>query len=63
MTFLKKCPYCHDAWIYASVGDYGSGYENLGYRIECRCGFAWKSVDWVKAKEEAIDKWNAYLEE
>lgn len=52
------CPICKDAWVYASTGDYGSGYENYGYRIECKCGLAWELVDWKETKEEAILEWN-----
>ena len=55
---LKPCPFCGDAWIYASVGDYGSGYESFGYRVECVCGYAWKAIGWHKTKQEAIDAWN-----
>ena len=55
---IDTCPFCKDAWIYASVGDYGSGYENKGYRINCRCGYAMKLVDWKKTKEEAVRAWN-----
>lgn len=58
METLKPCPRCHDAWIYASVGDYGSGYENHGYRVNCRCGYAWALVDWSKTKETAVQEWN-----
>ena len=34
---LKPCPSCGDAWVYASTGDYGSGYKHYGYRVNCRC--------------------------
>ena len=56
---IKPCPYCGDAWVYASVGDYGSGYEYDGYRMQCRCGFAWKTINWHDNKDEAIKEWNA----
>lgn len=55
---IEACPFCKDAWIYAENGDYGSGYENNGYRINCRCGYAWEKVDWQKTKEEAVKAWN-----
>lgn len=58
MPKLKKCPLCKDTWIYSSVGDYGSGYENKGFRVECRCGYAWQAIDWCESKKEAIDAWN-----
>lgn len=56
---IKPCPFCSSAWIYASIGDYGSGYESYGYRIECRCGHAWKTIKWCDSENEAIKKWNA----
>lgn len=55
---LKPCPFCGNAWIYASVGDYGSGYEANGYRINCKCGHAWKTTSWRDTKEESIEEWN-----
>lgn len=55
---LKPCPKCGDIWIFASVGDYGSGYESFGYRVECMCGYAWKKIGWQKTKEEAVKAWN-----
>ena len=60
MVKLKPCPKCHDAWIFASVGDYYSDYENYGYRVSCLCGFAWDAIGWYKTKEEAIAAWNAF---
>lgn len=41
----KNCPFCDDIWIYVSDGDYYSGYEAFGYRVGCRCGFAWKTIE------------------
>ena len=58
MPKLKPCPFCGDSWVYASVGDYTSGYENFGYRVECKCGFAWGAINWCETKEEAIRAWN-----
>lgn len=55
---MKKCPICDTAWIYASVGDYGSGYDSKGYKINCRCGYAWKHTDWKKTMEEVFKNWN-----
>lgn len=56
---LRQCPYCRDSWLYSSDGSYTAGYENLGWKTNCRCGFAWKPANkWFKTKEEAIDDWN-----
>lgn len=56
---IKPCPDCGQAWVYASVGDYGSGYEYDGYRMQCRCGYAWKTIKWHDNRDEAIKEWNA----
>lgn len=58
MTELKTCPYCGDAWLYVSDGNYNSGYESFGYRVKCECGFAWRAVPWCKTEEEAVNEWN-----
>lgn len=55
---LIPCPYCKESNLYVSDGDYYSGYESHGYRVHCRCGFAWRTVGWRKTKEEAIEEWN-----
>lgn len=55
---LTPCPRCGDISLYVSDGDYYSGYESLGYRVSCRCHYAWKAVSWCRTKEEAIEKWN-----
>lgn len=58
MTKLKPCSVCGDAWIYASTGDYGSGYEKHGYKAECRCKGSFFKIDYYKTKEDAIEAWN-----
>lgn len=59
---LKPCPSCHEAWMYCSEGDYYSGYESRGYRVNCRCGKAWKAVTWQETKEKAIKLWNEWVD-
>lgn len=61
MEELKKCPHCNDIWFYVSDGDYYSGYEAYGVRVQCKCGFAWKNSDWEKTREEAATKWRQTL--
>ena len=61
-TKLKPCNNCGLAWIYASMGDYFSEYENKGYKINCECGKAWSAIDWKKTKEEAVEEWNRYID-
>lgn len=55
---IKPCPLCGTAWLYASFGDYGSGYESNGYRINCRCGYAWKTISWQDTEDKAAEEWN-----
>lgn len=55
---LKPCPFCKEIWLFVSDGDYYSGYESFGYRLNCRCGFAWKAITWKNAEKEAIEAWN-----
>ena len=49
--------------MYVSDGDYYSGYESYGYRVECRCRWAWKQIGWQKTREEAVEKWNRKVSE
>ena len=58
MNELNKCPRCNDIWFYVSDGDYYSGYEAEGIRVQCKCGFAWKNSNWEKTREIAQQKWN-----
>lgn len=51
---ILKCHYCNEAWLYVSDGGYTSGYENKGYKMSCRCHFAWKNTEWKPKREEAI---------
>ena len=54
---MQKCPKCNTIWFYFSNGDYSSGYERKGYKLNCHCGYAWGAVDWKKSKEELINEW------
>lgn len=58
MIELKPCPKCNDAWMYASVGVHSSGYETYGYRVKCKCGYAWKTISWHDTAKGAIEAWN-----
>lgn len=55
---LKTCPICGEVWLYISDGDYYSGYEAKGFRMSCKCHYAWNKTDWCKTRKEAIDAWN-----
>lgn len=54
---IKPCPKCDDIWMFFSDGHH-SGYEALGFRVDCVCGFAWRSMTFCSTREEAIIKWN-----
>jgi len=55
---LKPCPKCNTSWLYVSEGDYGSGYESKGYKVNCQCGNAWETTSFVNSREKAITDWN-----
>lgn len=55
---ILKCPYCNEAWLYVSDGGHTSGYESNGYKMSCRCHFAWQNTEWKPTKEETIIDWN-----
>lgn len=58
MEKLKPCPRCQTAWLYASTGDYYSGYESYGYKVKCECGYAYLTSKYHPTEEEAIEAWN-----
>lgn len=55
---IKPCRVCGDAWLYVSDGDYYSGYESYGYKVECNCKGSFTSSPWSKTRKEAIEYWN-----
>ena len=59
---MKPCPFCNDIWVYASDGDYYSGYEARGYKPQCYCGFAYRRIPWCETEEDMIMKWNTLVE-
>ena len=50
MIAIEKCPYCGDAWLYMT--------EDYKYKIECRCGFAYKNTPKCADRESAKVVWN-----
>lgn len=50
MKAIEKCPYCGDAWIYIT--------EENKYKINCRCGFAFKKTPECADCESAKTAWN-----
>ena len=58
MENLLTCPKCGDISLYVSNRDFYSGYESRGYRVSCKCHFAWDTISWCKTEEETINKWN-----
>ena len=58
---IKKCPYCNDAWLFVSDGDYYSGYESKGFKVSCMCGFAFRNMPFMPSRESAVAEWNKYI--
>lgn len=54
---MKKCPKCNTLWFYFSDGDYSSGYEAKGFRLNCYCGYAWGAIGWKNSKKDLIAEW------
>lgn len=55
---LKPCPHCKTSWLFVSDGDYYSGYESYGFRVNCQCGYAWEAIQWQPTEDKAIEEWN-----
>ena len=61
MTDLKTCPICGDSWIYASTGDYASGYTKRGYKVTCHCKGSFFAIPWQPTKWKAKKQWNRLI--
>lgn len=59
---LRPCPCCGEINLYVSDGDYYSGYESNGYRVSCKCHFAWNAIPWCDTEEEAVSRWNEVVD-
>ena len=50
---IRKCPYCGDAWLYITEDD--------KYKINCFCGFAFKTTFKCSTRELAKSVWNGVV--
>lgn len=58
---LKPCPTCGEAWFYVSDGDYYSGYESRGIKVQCNCEGSFFNIDWQPTRNKAAKEWNKLM--
>ena len=58
MIELKLCPYCKSAEVLYSDYDTFSDSPFGGYKITCKCGYAYRKSVWPDSVNEAIEAWN-----
>ena len=58
MIELKLCPYCKSAEVLYSDYDTFSDSPFGGYKITCKCGYAYRKSVWCDSVNEAIEAWN-----
>ena len=55
---LKLCPYCKSAEVFYGEYDTFSDTPFGGYKIRCKCGYAYRKSVWCDSANEAIEAWN-----
>ena len=58
MIELELCPYCKSAEVFYSDYDTFSDGPFGGYKITCKCGYAYRKSVWRDNANEAIEAWN-----
>ena len=58
MSELKPCPYCKSTEVFYGEYDTFSDTTFGGYKIRCRCGYAYRKSVWCDSANEAIEAWN-----
>lgn len=58
MIELELCPYCKSAEVFYSDYDTFSDSPFGGYKITCKCGYAYRKSVWCDSVNEAIETWN-----
>ena len=58
MIELELCPYCKSAEILYGEYDTFSDSTFSGYKIRCKCGYAYRKSVWCDSVNEAIEAWN-----
>ena len=58
MMELKPCPFCKIAEVFYGEYDTFSDSPFSGYKIRCKCGYAYRNSVWCDNANEAIEVWN-----
>ena len=58
MIELKLCPYCKSVEVFYGEYDTFSDTTFGGYKIRCKCGYAYRKSVWCDSVNEAIEAWN-----
>ena len=58
MIELELCPYCKSAGVFYGEYDTFSDSPFGGYKIRCKCGYAYRKSAWCDSVNEAIEAWN-----
>ena len=63
MIELELCPYCKSAEVFYGEYDTFSDSPFGGYKITCKCGYAYRKSVWCDSANEAIEVWNRRISE
>ena len=58
MIELELCPYCKFAEVIYGEYDTFSDSPFGGYKIRCKCDYAYRKSVWCDSVNEAIEAWN-----
>ena len=59
----KPCPFCKFAEVFYGEYDTFSDTTFGGYKIRCRCGYAYRKSVWCDSANETIETWNKMVSE
>lgn len=63
MIELELCPYCKSTEVFYGEYDTFSDSPFGGYKIRCKCGYAYSKSTWCDSVKEAIEVWNRRISE
>ena len=63
MIELEPCPSCKFAEVFYGEYDTFSDKPFGGYKIRCKCGYAYRKSVWCDRVNEAIEAWNKMVSE
>ena len=63
MIELEPCPFCKFAEVFYGEYDTFSDSPFGGYKIRCKCGYAYRKSVWCDSANEAIEVWNRRADE